>query len=219
MKSFRASDFAYVGLVVLGTAVVFSATGYHGLSGDEDYSPTNHFVSELGNRFKCSLFYIHNAGMITGGTFLLFATTSMRSALKTYWPLLALSSSGIIGIGLFPETANIAIHLLAAILVFVGSGGGVAVVLFKAVKGDFVRPLKTQIVVMSGITASCLVCLALLPKQLLADAIKLQHAFVRPAVWWLAITEWAFVLSYVVWFALIVRSVRLHSTSTDDRHR
>ena len=207
----RSERLAYIALFFVASAMAISASSYHGLSGIDDFSPTNHFISELGNRFKSNLYFVHNAGFIAAGVLLSCATLAIRHQSPISSLFLTLTSVGITAVGLVPEYSNIVMHLAAAILIFAGSVCGITIVAFQYLRNSEL-PCRSRVLSASVVTLAFFVCLIIAPKQLLADAMTQQEKFVRPSLWLLAIAEWGYFAGYTVWLAFFLQSLRLQST-------
>ncbi len=190
--------------MIIALAMFISASGYHGLLGDERYSLRTHFISELGNSQKCSLYFVHNSGLILGGSLLAISATSLWSISNLGSRLLMASMFGVVIVGLVPEDFNIAIHLAAAIGIFAGTVGGV-VVFGLMIFRDPRAPFRIQMMLASIVTVVCFVAFLAMPKEHLIESIRQPMSAVRPSINWLAIFEWLYIGCLVVWLVAMAR--------------
>ena len=115
----------FIGVAVMALGALITAFAYAG-SGQEPYSPFNHFVSELGNTQESALAGVFNVGLLIGG--LAFALFTIGVGLRfrgvmRYAVAIGGALVGISGalVGVFPMDVNPTTHGLVALLFFEGS--------------------------------------------------------------------------------------------------
>jgi len=115
----------FIGVAVIALGALVTAFAYTG-SGQEPYSPFNHFVSELGNTHESGLAGLFNVAVVIGGlAFALFTVGVglrfrgvMRYAFAIGGALVGISGALV---GVFPMDVDPTTHGLVALLFLEGS--------------------------------------------------------------------------------------------------
>jgi hypothetical membrane protein len=194
-----------VGGSVMAIGSVATAFAYRGADG-ERFSPTNHFVSELGELAHSELARTFNLSVIAGG--LCFAVfMSGLAASRPGWLRVAAGGVGIVAgvagsfVGVFPMD-DIGRHTRAAMTFF--NLGWIAVGLASldfVVRPDrrFPRPLA---IVGLATVAAFIGFLREVRMSTTPDA-ALDGPVIRPDVWALPTLEWLTIIGIVGWVMLV----------------
>lgn len=187
------------GVIALGSIV--TAITYTGAKG-EQYSPLNHFVSELGELGVSELARVFNASLIIGGVcFVLFmlglAATRGGRLRFAYGATGVIAGIGGAFVGVFPMN-DLDRHSVAALTFFVL---GLVTVLLASV--DFVRVRDSRFPRwLSAIGGATVVAFAIFLAILVGEAGGLAHPEERVAVWPLTIFEWLLIVGILGWVFL-----------------
>ncbi len=198
---------AGVGLISLGSLA--AGLAYRGKMG-EAYSPLNHFVSELGEVGVSELAWVFNIGLFVGGLclvcFLLHLGKLIGGWLGALFGLAGLAC-GISGamVGVFPMN-NLSPHIFWAMNFF---NLGLGLMVFFSLIALFGRhnlPRWLAAPGVLGVAAFAAFLYTPAPATEEIDTLAAAHAMMaapRPAVWQMAVFEWAAVGSVLVWAALV----------------
>jgi hypothetical membrane protein len=190
-----------VSIAVLAAALLYS--GRHG----EAYSLLNHFISELGEPGVSRAALLFNAGLVASGVLFIPCSLGLGLHIRSAWSLLG-AASGVFtgaflaGVGFFPMN-NLAPHIFTAMWFF--RCGLLTVLLFGIA---FVAQRRGRLPVPRGAVAFSALAAAAYAAFLVKAALPssggahaLEAAFARrPAVWPLAVLEWAVFFTTILWF-------------------
>jgi hypothetical membrane protein len=199
----------FIGVAVVVIASTVSAAAYTGAAG-EPYSPTNHFVSELGELRESEMAMVFNAGLMVGGAGLLLFVAGMAGARGGNLALASVAVGGLgavagILVGVLPVDAGLP-HLVFASVFFVLSS--IAIGLFTldiGLRPDDRFPLwlvVPGIVAVAGSLAFVLY-LAFAGREALAPPIE------RPAILLITTLEWLTLIGILVWVGVIATRWRI----------
>jgi hypothetical membrane protein len=195
-----------VGGSVMAIGSMATAVAYRGADG-ERFSPTNHFVSELGELAHSELARTFNLSVIAGG--LCFAVfMSGLAASRPGWLRVAAGGVGIVAgvagsfVGVFPMD-DIGRHTRAAMTFF--NLGWIAVALASldfVVRPDrrFPRPLA---IVGLATVAAFIGFLREVRRMSTTPDAALDGPVIRPEVWALPTLEWLTIIGIVGWVMLV----------------
>lgn len=195
---------------ILGCAVILVCVGitiaaYVGKDG-ETYSLANHFISELGHRRISAQADVFNAGMVLSSALLsIFAigfTLMYRGWTRWVVGILGISTGiSCAFVGIFPM-GMLTAHLIAATIFFHS-----ALFLVLACTGITLglknSPLPKWTVWPGLLTGSVFAAFVLWPSDLIREWIRDPAHFVRPALWWQAVFEWACFFSIILWLLIV----------------
>ena len=194
-----------VGASVIGIASVVTAVAYRGSDG-EQYSPLNHFVSELGELAHSELASMFNLSLIVGGVcFAIFM--SGLAASRPGWLRLLAGGFGVLAgvggalVGVFPMDAG-TVHVLAASTFF--NFGWIAVGLASL---DFVvhrdRRFPRWLAIVGAITVAAFIgFLREVPGNATAGG-QLANPDIRPEFWAFPALEWLTIAAILSWVLLV----------------
>jgi hypothetical membrane protein len=198
---------AGVGLDCLG--MLISAAAYHGRMG-EPYNPFNHFVSELGELNVAPMAVAFNAGLLIGGLCMAIFLIGLGRRIGGWaGALFAVGGAacGISGalVGLYPMN-YLGAHITWAMRFF--NLGLLMMAVFSVLALAKIGGLSRWLAMPGGLSALAFAMFLYLPKMQpgsstspdvnpLAMINALSQS--RPAVWTMAILEWAAVLSVLAW--------------------
>jgi hypothetical membrane protein len=210
--------FGMAGCILLAIAVIWSALSFRGKR-QEIYSPSNHFISELGEVGVSRQAWVFNAGLITSGILLLPFMIGLGIILDTIWGKLGIlaglwSAISIILVGVYPMN-NITPHMRVAVAYF---RGGLVTVFFFGI-AILAQPAGGQAVPQYANIFSLLAFAAYASFLILMGNHKVggetgsildpDEVPARPRFWLSAILEWAVFFSTMLWFfciALVVKA-------------
>jgi hypothetical membrane protein len=199
---------AGVGLDSLGALI--SAAAYHGRLG-EPYSPLNHFVSELGELNVSPMAVAFNAGLLLGGLCLTVFLIGLGRRIGGWAGALFSvggTACGISGalVGVYPMN-YLGPHITWAMRFF--NLGLLMMAVFSVMALAKIGGLSRWLAMPGGLSAFAFAAFLYLPKvepgtsispnlnplSMMTSALSQP----RPAVWSLAVLEWASVLSVLAW--------------------
>jgi hypothetical membrane protein len=191
-----------LGPAILAIGVIVPAVAYVGRAG-EDYSPLNHFISELGEVGVSPLAWLFNGSLVASGVLMAAFLAGMGWRLGTRLGRAAALAGVVAGlgssaVGLIPMN-DLQPHLRAAFTFF--DGGLVAVGLFTVAVLRDRRGCLPRWLVLPGL-ATGLAFAAFLAWPWLVGAPDLRvmdplSGVPRPAAWGIAILEWAVLITVV----------------------
>jgi len=175
--------------------------------GSEAYSPSNHFISELGMAAASSYAHEFNLSLKIGGMFLLVFGLALgrylqRSVVAKYATVTStIASLSFAAIGVYP--ANVwTPHMIAAGTFF--TSAMIAIVLFSyCIWKNRQRHLHRFITIQGFIIASLYFIVLAWPKQLLIQHVHGSADFIRPDIWGLTVLEWAYCLLISSWILAV----------------
>lgn len=193
-----------VGCLIVGFGLFASATHY---IRSEDYSPINHFISELGLVKASTMANVFNHSLMTGGILLMifvmglgnFLGKSLSAKYATLTGMLATLSFSAIG---YYTADNWIAHMIVASVFF--AGAMVTIVLFSySIWKNRQSGLHPLLSVQGAFVAVFYFVALVWPKELLIQSINDPEHFVRPAVWVLTILEWGYCLMICSWIIMV----------------
>jgi hypothetical membrane protein len=198
------------GCLIIGSGVLASAIHFFG---SEAYSPTNHFVSELGRANASSSAHTFNLSLKIGGLLLLvfglalgrYLRQSKVAKFATVTSVIA--SLSFAAIGVFPANEWTP-HMIAAGTFF--TTAMLAIVLFSyCIWKNRQRHLHRFITIQGFIIASLYILVLIWPKQLLVQYVHGSADFIRPAIWGLTVLEWGYCLLIGSWILAVSADILL----------
>ena len=207
-----------LGVVCITSGSLIAAINYTGLSGDS-YFLVNHFVSELGQYGVSNYACIFNSALVAGGTLITLFMLGLALEFRNWFTIIIGSSGLFTGtaatlVGFFPMN-NLQPHIKVAMLFF--NMDLLTMSLFSlyvafSKKKEFPR----WFVIPGAFAAICFILFLNIPTPTssAADpvlAIQTRILENRPAVWPLAIMEWAVIIAVLAWVLSISMSLLLAS--------
>lgn len=202
-------QFGLVGVGLISLGMLAAGLAYRGKLG-EPYSPLNHFVSELGEVGVSELAWAFNIGLFLGGLCLVFFLLNLGKLIGGWLGALfgvAGLACGVSGalVGVFPMN-NLPPHIFWA-MNFFNLGLGL-MVLFSLIVifGRHSLPRWLAAPGLLGVLAFAAFLYMPMPATDEVDSLAAAHSMMtttRPAIWQMAVFEWAAVGSVLIWSTLV----------------
>ncbi len=181
---------------------VITALLYHGTKG-ENYSPFNHFISELGQSGVSEYAGVFNIGLIIGGLLCALFMFGLGLYIKKFYSYIA-AAVGVVAcifcglVGVFPMN-NMNIHVPVA-LTFFRSGLLVVLLFTLIIIFDKQKKISKWMIIPGGITVLAFASFLTIPKMLgYATGASLSVPDVRPAFWLNPFLEWLVFMTVICW--------------------
>jgi hypothetical membrane protein len=192
-------------LCVWGASIPF--TGMY----EENYSPLNHYISELGDRRFSEWCALFNYGLIVSSSLLVVFSIGFTRQFKGWQRVV----TGILGlstgiscflVGAFPVD-NLRPHILVALVFF---HSALVMVFFNTAVTIFTKqPVLPKWTITLGIvTALAFAAFVVSPSDLLREWTRDPKHFVRPDIWLQPILEWACFYSIIAWILTVAMLMR-----------
>ena len=197
-----------IGCLVIGFGALISAIYFFG---SEAYSPSNHFVSELGRANASGSAHTFNLSLKVGGLLLLIFGLALGRYLqqsrvaKFATAASVVASLSFAAIGVFPANEWTP-HMIAAGTFF--TTAMLAIVLFSyCIWKNRQWHLHRFITIQGFIIASLYILVLIWPKQLLVQYVHGSADFIRPAIWVLTVLEWGYCLLIGSWILAVSANI------------
>lgn len=199
-----------LGSLIIQLGMLIPMPAYEGHS-KENYRPTNHFVSELGEVKVSEHAWIFNLGLILGGFVLIFFMFGLRNYVRTKTGRLA-SMFGLLAaistsfVGFFPMD-NIYFHQIVAFFMLFFSLLSIGFFSYY-IRAKNAKSLPKWLFypgMFSGISFALFLGAFLLSPQMLFSSEAIRT---RPEIWIYPILEWIAFASILIWIVLISLAIR-----------
>lgn len=212
------ASFAIFGGIIFALGICMSASNFEGFSSDE-YSLTNHFISELGWTRVSPLAIFFNSGLVICCLAYFPMMWMLGREIRTRLGYIAMISGFLMlgagaAVGFLPLDA-LKPHLIAA-FVFFWAFLITAVLFLLAFMPRWNRNPSRSMVVVGCISAAVLLSFLIFPKDSTIRFIKDPAGFERPDFWGLVILEWSVLFSVYLWGLTAVSVLWLRGRARQD---
>ena len=188
------------GCLIIASGLYASATHY---TRSMEYSPKNHFISELGLASASEYSFVFNICLGIGGLLLMMFTNGLgiylqKNPVAWYASYIGMAATlSFSAIGYFTADTWTA-HRNAALVFF--SGAMISIVLFSyCIWQNKQRRLHHFIALQGFIIAFIYVVVLVWPKELLLQSVNDPQNFIRPELWGLTVLEWMYCFMIGSW--------------------